>query len=151
MPYTTFDSQKIYFVLVDLSVFSYLTPLNVKSKHLGCEFKYFLCYLLVWRFPKTRITRDQKKNVFWLIKNKDKIVGDQLYFYYINKEQKLVVMYLELIFTGIKTERWKVAEIYRSPFLGLKQVGKIVCVGTKTSKKEDLCLIWSRENARAEI
>ena len=41
------------------------------------------------------------------MKNKNKIVGDhlKLYFYYINKEQKLVVMYLELIFTGIKTER----------------------------------------------
>ena len=39
MPYTTFDSQKIYFVLVDLSGFSYLTPLNVKGKHSGCEFK----------------------------------------------------------------------------------------------------------------
>ena len=64
-------------------------------------------YLLVRRFPKTRITREQKKNIFGLIKNEDKIVGDhlKLYFYYINKEQKLVVMYLELIFTGIKTER----------------------------------------------
>ena len=39
--------------------------------------------------------------------NEDKIVVDhlKLYFYYINKEQKVVVMYLELIFTGIKTER----------------------------------------------
>ena len=39
--------------------------------------------------------------------NEDKIVGHylKLYFYNINKEQKLVVMYLELIFTGIKTER----------------------------------------------
>ena len=37
------------------------------------------------------------------MKTEDKIVGDQLklYFYYINKEQKLVVMYLEIIFTGI--------------------------------------------------
>ena len=35
------------------------------------------------------------------------MVGDhlKLNFYYINKDQKLVVMYLELIFTGIKTER----------------------------------------------
>ena len=43
-----------------------------------------------------------------MIKNQDKqIVGDNLKlpFYYINKEQKLVVMYLEVIFTGIKTER----------------------------------------------
>ena len=40
--------------------------------------------------------------------NEDKIVVDhlKLYFYYINKEQKVVVMYLELIFTGIKTETW---------------------------------------------
>ena len=53
------------------------------------------------RIPKTRITREQKKNIFGLIKNNDKILGDhlKLYFYYINKEQKLVVMYLELIFT----------------------------------------------------
>ena len=66
-----------------------------------------MCYLLLRRFPKTRITREQKKNIFGLTKNEDKIVGDhlKLYFYYINKEQKLVVMYLELIFTGIKTER----------------------------------------------
>ena len=42
-----------------------------------------------------------------MMKNKIKIVGDQpmLYFNYINKDHKLVVMYLELIFTGIKTER----------------------------------------------
>ena len=66
-----------------------------------------LCYLLVRRFPKTRITREQTKNMFWLIKNEDKIVADhlKLYFYYINKEQKLVVIHLELIFTGMKTER----------------------------------------------
>ena len=52
------------------------------------------------------MTREQKKNIFGLIKNEDKIAGDhqKLYFYYINEEQKLVVMYLELIFTGIKTE-----------------------------------------------
>ena len=66
-----------------------------------------MCYLLVRRFPKTRITREQKKNIFRLIMNEDKIVGDhlKLYFYYINKKQKLVVMYLEIIFTGIKPER----------------------------------------------
>ena len=43
-----------------------------------------------------------------MIKNEDKqIVGDhvKLYFHYINKEQKLVVMYLEVIFTGIKPDR----------------------------------------------
>ena len=51
-----------------------------------------LCYLLVRRFLKTRITAEEK---YFLIKNKDKIVGDhlKLYFYYI-KEQNLVVMYL---------------------------------------------------------
>ena len=36
-----------------------------------------------------------------MIKNQENIVGNH---YYINKEQKLVVMYLELIFTGIKDE-----------------------------------------------
>ena len=48
------------------------------------------------------------EEIYFLIdKNEDKIVGNhlKLYFYYINKEQKLVVMYLELIFTGVKTER----------------------------------------------
>ena len=62
-------------------------------------------------------------------------------------------MYLELIFTGTKTERWKVAEVakLRLPIFELKQVGKIVCVGIKTSKRDDLCWIWSRDNARAEI
>ena len=49
-----------------------------------------MCYLLVRRFPKTSVTREQKKNVFRLIKNEDKIVGD----HYINKEQKLVVIVL---------------------------------------------------------
>ena len=63
-----------------------------------------MCYLFVRRFPKTRITREQKNNNFGLIKNGDKIVGNllKMYFYYINKEQKLVVMYLKLIFTGTK-------------------------------------------------
>ena len=44
---------------------------------------------------------------FLIDKNEDKIAGDhlKLNFYYINKKQKLVVMYLELIFTGIKSER----------------------------------------------
>ena len=46
-----------------------------------------------------------------MIENKVDIFGDylKLYYYYINKEQKLVVMYLELIFTGIKADSWKVA------------------------------------------
>ena len=83
------------------------------------------------------------------MKNGDKIIGGRLKLY-INKKQKLVVIYLELIFTGIKTERWEAAEVRLSK-LGLKQVGKIVCVGIKTSKKDDLCWVWSRENARAEI
>ena len=108
--YTTFDLQKMHFVLAWFKCFLLLNLLNVKSKHLGWEFTYFLCYLLLRRFPKTRITREQKKHLLWLIliKNKDKIVGShlKLYFYYINKEQKLVVIYLGLIFTGIKTERW---------------------------------------------
>ena len=40
-----------------------------------------------------------------MIKYEDKIVGNhlKLYFYYINKEQKLIVMYLEIISTEIKT------------------------------------------------
>ena len=129
MPYTTFDSRNMYFVLAWFKCFFLLNPLNVKSKHSGCEFKYFLCYLLVWRFPKTRITREQRKNIFWLIKIEDKVVGDQLklYFYYINKEQKLVVMYLELIFTGIKTERWKVAEVPKIAYLGI-EAGRKDCL-----------------------
>ena len=132
-----------------------LNPLNVKSKRSGCEFKYFL--LFAWKtFMKTRITREQKKYIFWLIKNEDKIAGHhlKLYFCYIKKEQNVVVMYLELIFTGIKTERWKVAEVSKIAYrghLGLKQVGKIVWLGIKTRKKRNLCWIWSREkNARAE-
>ena len=62
-------------------------------------------------------------------------------------------MYLELVFTVIQTERWKVAEVSKIAYLrrlGLKQVGKIVCEGIKTSKKDGLCWIWSREKARAE-
>ena len=76
--------------------------------------------LLVRRFPKTRITREQKNNIFWLIKNEEKIVGDhlKLYFYYIKKEPNLIVMYLELIFTGIKTERWNVEEVSKIAYLG---------------------------------
>ena len=50
--------------------------------------------------------RTEEKHIL-IDKNEDKIVGDQLklYFYYLNKEQKSVVMHLELIFTGIKTKR----------------------------------------------
>ena len=62
-------------------------------------------------------------------------------------------MSLELIFTELKTERRKVAEVSKIACLGhfgLKQVGKIVCVGIKTSKKDCLCWIWSRKNVRAE-
>ena len=63
-----------------------------------------LCYLLLRRFPVSKITRELKKNIFRLMKNGDKIIGGRLKLY-INKKQKLVVIYLELIFTGIKTER----------------------------------------------
>ena len=45
---------------------------------------------------------------------------------------------LELNFTGIKTESWKVAEVSSIAYLGhlgLKQVGKIICVWIKTKKK----------------
>ena len=89
----------------------------------------FFVLLACKEFPKTRISREQKKNISWLIKNEDKIVGDhlKLYFYYINKEQKLVVMYLELIFTGIKTERWKVAEVPKIAYLGI-EAGRKDCL-----------------------
>ena len=70
-----------------------------------------------------------------MIKNQENIVGNH---YYINKGQKLVVMYLELIFTGIKDESWKVAEL-RLSLQGLKQVGKILYAGIETSKKDCLC------------
>ena len=46
-------------------------------------------------------------------------------------------MYLKLICIEIKTGRWKVGEVSKIAYLGhlgLKQVGKIVCVGIKTSK-----------------
>ena len=53
------------------------------------------------------------------MESKEDIFGDylKLYCYYINKEQKLVIMYL--IFTGIKAESWEVAEV-RSSSQGLK-------------------------------
>ena len=75
-----------------------------------------------------------------MIENKEDILADylKLYCYYINKEQKLVVMYLELIFTGIKAESWKVAEV-RLSSQGLKQIRKIVYPGIETSKKNCLC------------
>ena len=74
------------------------------------------------------------------MENKEDILGDylKLYCYYINKEQKLVVMYLELIFTGIKAESWKVAEV-RLSTQGLKQIRKIVYPRIETSKKDCLC------------
>ena len=75
-----------------------------------------------------------------MIENKEDILADylKLYCYYINKEQKLVVMYLELIFTGIKAESWKVAEV-RLSTQGLKQIRKIVYPRIETSKKDCLC------------
>ena len=76
----------------------------------------------------------------YLIENKEDIFEDylKLYCYYINKGQKLVVIYLELIFTGIKAESWKVAEVGLSS-QGLKQIRKIVHPGIETSKKDCLC------------
>ena len=50
----------------------------------------------------------------------------------------MVVMYLELIITGIKAESWKVAEV-RLSSQGLKEIRKIVYPGTETSKKDCLC------------
>ena len=73
-----------------------------------------------------------------MIENKEDILGDYLNWYYINKEYKLVVLNLELIFTGIKAGSWKVAEV-RLSSQGLKQIKKIVCPGIETSKKECLC------------
>ena len=51
-----------------------------------------------------------------MVKYEDKIVANylKLYFYDINRDQMLIVMYLELISTGIKTERWKVAGLLQS-------------------------------------
>ena len=119
--------RKCILFWLDLSIFPYWTPWMLKANIWVVSSLNILCYLLVGRFLKTKKTRKQEKNVFWLIKNEDKIVGGhlKLYIYYINKEQKLVLIYLELIFTGIKTERWKAAEV-RLSLLGLKQVGKIV-------------------------
>ena len=75
------------------------------------------------------------------MKNENKIVGDdlKLYFYHINREQRLVVIYLELLFTGIKLNDEKLQEYQRLSILGLKEVEKMVSVGTKTSSKDDLC------------
>ena len=75
-----------------------------------------------------------------MIENKEDILGNylKLYCYNINKEQNLVVMYLELIFTGIKAESWKVAEV-RLSSQGLKEIRKTVYPGTETSKKDCLC------------
>ena len=85
------------------------------------------------------------------MENKEDILGDylKLYCYYINKEQKLVVMYLELIFTGIKAESWKVAGV-RLSSQGLKQIRKIVYPGIETSKKDCLCQGWSRRMRELE-
>ena len=85
------------------------------------------------------------------MENKEDILGDylKLYCYYINKEQKLVIMYLELIFTGIKAESWEVAEV-RLSSQGLKQITKIVYSGNETSKKDCLCQGWSRRMRELE-
>ena len=128
MPSHNFWFTENDFVLAWFKRVFLLNLLNVKSKHLGWKFKYFIYYLLVRRFPKTRITREQKENIFWLIKNEDKIVSDllRLYFYYINNEQELVVKYLELIFTRIKTKRLKVAELSKIAYLQIE--GKKDCL-----------------------
>ena len=75
-----------------------------------------------------------------MIENKEDLLDYylKLYSYYINNEQRLVVMYLELIFTGIKAESWKVAEV-RLSTQGLKQIRKIVYPRIETSKKDCLC------------
>ena len=39
---TTFDSEKNVFCFDLIKCFLLLNPLNVKSKHSGCEFKYFV-------------------------------------------------------------------------------------------------------------
>ena len=74
------------------------------------------------------------------MENKEDILGDylKLYCYYINKEHKLVVMYLELILIGIKAESWRVAEV-RLSRQRLKQVRNIIYPGIETSKKDYLC------------
>ena len=76
------------------------------------------------------------KTFVYLIENKEDILADylKLYCYYINKEQKLVVMYLELIFTGIKAESWKVAEVR----LSSQAERKIVYPGIETSQSGKL-------------
>ena len=73
-----------------------------------------------------------------MIENKNQIGCDdylKLYACYIRKEQKLVVMYMVLIFTRIKIDRFKVAEV-GLPILELKQIRKILCVVINTSKKD---------------
>ena len=86
------------------------------------------------------------------MENKEDILGDylKLYCYYINKEQKLVVMYLELIFNGIKAESWKVAEV-RLSSQELKEIRKIVYPGIETSKKACSCQGWSRRMRKLKL
>ena len=43
----------------------------------------FCVTCFVRRFSEARITKEQKKNIFWLIKNEDKIVGDHLSYIFI--------------------------------------------------------------------
>ena len=76
-----------------------------------------------------------------MIKNEDNIFGDhlELYFYYINKEQKLVVMYLELIYNRIKTAKWKVAEVPKIAYIGTETGRKDCLCKEKASKKDGLC------------
>ena len=93
------------------------------------------------RFPKKKKKKEKSRKIsIYLIENKEEILGNylKLYCYDINKEQKLVVMYMELIFTGIKSKSLKVAEV-RLSSQGLKQIRKIVYPGIETSKKDCLC------------
>ena len=55
-----------------------MTTPNVQSKKPGCEFTKYSVYMLLRRFPKTKIQENGRKKFFWLIKNKDKIVGNHL-------------------------------------------------------------------------
>ena len=81
-----FAENVLYFGLI--YVFLLLNPLNFKGKHSDFGLQYF-GLLACKKIPKTRITREQKNSIFWLIKNEDKIASDHLkmYFYYIKKNR----------------------------------------------------------------
>ena len=81
------------------------------------------------KISENQNNKGTEDNVFWLIKNKGKIVGNhlKLYYYHKNKEQKLVIMYLELFFNGIKSKSWKVAEVSKIAYLGI-EAGRKDCL-----------------------